>query len=56
MTVKPLLTAEELSALPEVPNKRFALVHGALIEVPAAGMQRGLEQLAKRCACGRHGA
>ncbi len=37
MTVKQLVTAEGLWALPEIPGKRFELVRGELIEVPGAG-------------------
>ena len=42
MTVKQLLTAEELWALPEVPGKRFELLDGELIEVPGANPLHGL--------------
>lgn len=38
MTVKQLLTAEDVWAMPEVPGKRFELVRGELVEVSAAGM------------------
>ena len=37
MSVKQLLTAEQLWAMPEVPGKRFELVKGELVEVPPAG-------------------
>jgi Uma2 family endonuclease len=40
MTVKQLLTAEDVWAMPDVPGKRFELVRGELVEVPAAGMLR----------------
>ncbi len=34
MSVKQLITAEELWEMPEVPGKRFELVRGELVEVP----------------------
>jgi Uma2 family endonuclease len=37
-----LLTAEEFWALPDVPGKRFELVRGEPVEVPAAGGKQGL--------------
>jgi Uma2 family endonuclease len=42
MMIKHLLTAEELSALPEVPGTRFELVDGELLEVPGANALHGL--------------
>lgn len=42
MSVKQLLTAEDLWAMPEVPGKRFELVDGELVEVPAAGVLHNL--------------
>ena len=42
MTVKQLLTAEELWALPERPGVRVELVDGELVEVPGAGLLHGL--------------
>ena len=36
-----LITAEELWAMPEVPGKRFELVHGELIEVAGSGAEHG---------------
>lgn len=42
MTVKQLLTAEELWALPEQPGVRFELVDGELVEVPGANPLHGL--------------
>jgi Uma2 family endonuclease len=42
MTVKTLMTAEELWEAPEVPGKRFELVRGELVELPGAGGQHGL--------------
>lgn len=37
MSVKQLVTADELWAMPEVPGMRFELVDGELVEVPGAG-------------------
>lgn len=37
MSVKQLVTAEELWAMPEIPGKRYELVKGELVEVPGAG-------------------
>ena len=42
MSVKQVLTAEELWALPEVPGKRFELVRGELVEAPGAGGVHGV--------------
>ena len=42
MSVKQLLTAEQLWALPEAPGKRHELVKGELVEVPGAGALHGL--------------
>ncbi len=42
MSVKQLLTAEELWAMPEAPGKRYELVRGELVEVPPAGALHGL--------------
>lgn len=42
MSVKQLLTANELWEKPEVPGKRFELVRGQLVEVPGAGMLHNL--------------
>jgi Uma2 family endonuclease len=42
MTVKQLVTAEELWEMPEVPGKRFELVRGELVEMPGAGGVHGL--------------
>lgn len=42
MTVKQLLTAEELWEMPEIPGKRFELVDGELVEAPAAGLLHNL--------------
>jgi Uma2 family endonuclease len=39
---KKLLTAEDLWEMPEVPGKRFELVKGELVEMPAAGGTHGL--------------
>ena len=37
MSVKQLVTAEELWDMPDVPGKRFELVDGEVVEVPGAG-------------------
>ena len=42
MTVKQLMTAEELLALTEQPGLRYELVEGVLVEVPGAGALHGL--------------
>ena len=42
MSVKQLLTAEQLWELPEAPGKRHELVKGELVEVPGAGALHGL--------------
>ena len=42
MSVKTLMTAEDLWAMPEVPGKRFELVRGELVEVPGAGGVHGM--------------
>lgn len=42
MSVGTLLTAEQLWELPDVPGKRFELIDGELVEMPAAGMLHGL--------------
>ena len=41
MSVKPLMTAEELWALPDVPGKRYELVKGEPVEMPGAGGKHG---------------
>ncbi len=41
MSVKQLLTAEQLWAMPEAPGKRYELVKGELVEVPGAGGLHG---------------
>jgi Uma2 family endonuclease len=35
---KQAITAEQFSAMPEIPGKRFELVQGELIEMPGAGL------------------
>lgn len=42
MSVKQLMSAEELWTMPEVPGKRFELINGELREVPGAGGLHGL--------------
>ncbi len=42
MSVKQLLTAEDLWEMPEVPGKRFELVNGELVEMPGTGGVHGL--------------
>ena len=42
MTVKQLLTAEDVWALPERPGVRYELADGELIEVPGAGLLHNL--------------
>lgn len=42
MTVKQLVTAEELWEMPEKPGVRYELVEGALVEVPGAGALHNL--------------
>jgi Uma2 family endonuclease len=42
MSVKQLVTAEELWDMPDVPGKRFELVDGEVVEVPGAGAIHGL--------------
>ncbi len=42
MSVKQLVTAEELWAMPEVPGKRFELLDGEIIEVLGANPLHGL--------------
>ena len=41
MTVRQLLTAEQLWEMPETPGKRYELVRGELIEMPGAGGEHG---------------
>lgn len=42
MSVKHLVTAEELWEMPEVPGKRFELVDGEVVEVPGASVEHNL--------------
>ncbi len=42
MTVKQLVTAEELWEMPEKPGVRYELVEGALVEAPGAGALHNL--------------
>lgn len=42
MSVKQLLTAEDVWEMPEVPGKQFELVDGELVEVPGVGALHGL--------------
>lgn len=37
MSVKHLITADELWTMPEVPGKRFELINGEMVEVPGTG-------------------
>jgi Uma2 family endonuclease len=37
VSVKTLMTAEDLWAMPDLPGKRFELVRGELVEMPGAG-------------------
>lgn len=41
MSIKPLMTAAEFWALPEIPGKRFELARGEVVETPSAGGQHG---------------
>lgn len=38
MSIKQLISAEDLWTMPEIPGKRFELVNGELVEVPGAGV------------------
>lgn len=42
MSVKHLVTAEELWDMPEVPGKRLELVDGEVVEMPGAGALHGI--------------
>ncbi len=42
MSVKTLLTADDLWEMPEVPGKRLELVNGELVEMPGTGGVHGL--------------
>jgi Uma2 family endonuclease len=42
MSVKQLVTVEDLWEMPEKPGVRFELVEGELVEVPGAGARQGL--------------
>ena len=42
MDVKRLLTAEEFWAIPDTPGKRYELVHGEPVEIPAAGARQAV--------------
>jgi Uma2 family endonuclease len=42
MDVKQLLTAEEFWSIPDTPGKRFELVRGEPVEIPAAGAKQGV--------------
>ena len=46
MSVKQVLTAEDLWTMPEVPGKRFELVDGELVEMPGTSGIHGLIALA----------
>ena len=41
MTVKQLMTAEDLWEMPEIPGKRFELVDGELVEITGTGAVHG---------------
>lgn len=41
MSVRQLVTAEQLWEMPEVPGKRFELVDGEVVELPGAGALHG---------------
>ena len=41
MTVKQLMTAEDLWEMPEIPGKRFDLVDGQLVEITGIGAVHG---------------
>ena len=42
MSVKQLITADELWTMPEVPGKRFELIKGELVEVPGTNILHSL--------------
>ncbi len=42
MSVKQLITADELRTMPEVPGKRFELINGEMVEVPGTNILHSL--------------